>query len=143
MRNSKTRVMSITAMFAAIASLLMFFEMPLPFMPPFLKLDISSVPVLILGFMFGPMPAVMAAAVKDIVHVFSTQTGGVGELADFLITSSFAVTASLVYMKNKNTILVEPEKNELNFFHTFIKNLHISVCGNWEEDICIEYVDLK
>ena len=49
----------------------------------------------------------------------------------------------LVYLKNKNTILVEPEKNELNFFHTFIKNLHISVCGNWEEDICIEYVDLK
>ncbi len=102
MRNSKTRVMSITAMFAAIASLLMFFEMPLPFMPPFLKLDISSVPVLILGFMFGPMPAVMAAAVKAIVHVFSTQTGGVGELADFLITSSFAVSASLVYMKNKS-----------------------------------------
>lgn len=102
MKNSRTKKMAVTAMFAAIASLLMYLEMPLPFMPPFLKLDISSVPILIAGFMFGPMPAILAAAVKDLVHLMSTQTGGVGELADFLITCAFVVSASLVYRHNKS-----------------------------------------
>lgn len=102
MKNSRTKMMAVTAMFAAIASLLMYLEMPLPFMPPFLKLDISCVPILIAGFMFGPMPAIMAAAVKALVHLMSTQTGGVGELADFLVTCAFVISASMIYKNHKS-----------------------------------------
>lgn len=41
----------------------------------------------------------MVTLIKDLFHVLSTTTGGVGELADFLILSSFAVTAGLIHRK--------------------------------------------
>lgn len=71
-------------------------------MPPFLKVDISGVPILIMAFLYGPLPAIYVTLIKDLVHLLSTQTGGVGELADFIILSSFAVVASLIYQKHKN-----------------------------------------
>jgi riboflavin transporter FmnP len=98
---SSVRKMTVLAMFAAISTLLMYLEMPLPFLPPFLKLDISGAPVLIASFMFGPASAVAVTAVKDLVHLLSTQTGGVGELADFIILSSFAIVAGLIYRHKK------------------------------------------
>ena len=95
----RTRRVTITAMFGAIATILMFFELPIPFMPPFLKFDPSSVPILIGSFILGPAAGVVMVFIKAFVHFFSSTTGGVGELADFIITSSFVVTAALVYRR--------------------------------------------
>lgn len=93
------------AMFAALSTLLMFFEFPLPFLPTFLKLDFSDVPVLIGAFIFGPIAGIAITLVKDIIHaLFATTTAGVGELADFIITGSFVLTASLIYNFKKNTL---------------------------------------
>lgn len=96
----KIRRVTVTAMFAALASILMFFEMPLPFMPPFLKLDPSAVPILIGSFILGPAAGAAMVFIKAFVHFFSSTTGGVGELADFIITSSFVVTAAIVYRRH-------------------------------------------
>ena len=93
---SKTRMITLIGVFAAISTILMFIEMPLPLMPPFLKIDLSGVPILIIGFMYGPMPAIYVTIIKDLVHMLSSQTGCVGELADILVLSSFAVVSSLV-----------------------------------------------
>ena len=79
---SKTRMITLIGVFAAISTILMFIEMPLPLMPPFLKIDLSGVPILIIGFMYGPMPAIYVTIIKDLVHMLSSQTGCVGELAD-------------------------------------------------------------
>lgn len=92
-----TRRITYTALFAALATVVMYFEMPLPFMPPFLKLDFSGAVILIAGFIFGPVSALLITLVKDLIHLLSTQTGGVGELADFIISSSLVVTASVIY----------------------------------------------
>ncbi len=96
----KVRRITVTAMFAALATILMFFEIPVPFMPPFLKLDPSAVPILIGGFILGPVAGVAMVFVKAFVHFFSSTTGGVGELADFIITSSFVVMAAIVYRRH-------------------------------------------
>lgn len=100
-RHSKVDVKTIayTALFAALATVLMMFSFPLPFFPPFLKFDLSGVPILLTSFMFGPIPAVLAAAVKDLINLMFSTSGGVGELSDFLITSSFAVCAGAVYRR--------------------------------------------
>lgn len=98
--SQKTRKLTITALLSAVAAALMALEMPLPFMPPFLKLDPSSVPILIGGFVLGPLSAMVMALIKALIHALSTTTGGVGELADFIITSSFAVTAALIYKRH-------------------------------------------
>lgn len=96
----RTRRITVTAMFATIATLLMYFELPLPFMPPFLKVDPSAIPILIGSFILGPAAGIAMAFFKAFVHFFSSTTGGVGELADFIITASFAVSASLVYRRH-------------------------------------------
>lgn len=86
-------------LFAAVATALMYLEFPLPFMPPFLKVDLSGAVTLLAAFMFGPIQAVLITAVKDLIHFFTSTSGGVGQLADFLITSSFAVAASAIYRR--------------------------------------------
>lgn len=90
------------AVMAAIAAVLMYIEFPLPGFPPFLKLDVSGVPVMVGSFMYGPVAGVAVAAVKSILHLFSTTSAGVGELADFLMTGSFAFAAGVVYKKCKS-----------------------------------------
>jgi riboflavin transporter FmnP len=100
--SKRTRYVVFTAMLAAISTILMFLEFPLPIFPPFLKIDLSDVPVLIGAFVLGPIPAVMITLIKDLIHLSVTQTGGVGELADFLVTGSLALTAGLIYKMRKN-----------------------------------------
>ena len=97
-----TRRLTVNAMFAAIATLLMYVEFPLPFLPPFLKIDLSGVVVLLAAFLFGPVPAVLITLVKNLVHLMSSSSGGVGQLADFIILSSFVVTAALIYRRKKD-----------------------------------------
>ena len=47
--------MTLTAMLAAIAVILMYMEIPVPFMPGFIKLDISDLPALFGSFIYGPL----------------------------------------------------------------------------------------
>ena len=97
---SKVQKITLIGLFAAISTILMFFEMPLPLMPPFLKVDLSAVPILIMGFMYGPIPAIYVTVIKDLIHMLSSQTGCVGELADIIVISSFAVVSSLLFRRN-------------------------------------------
>lgn len=96
---TNTRMLTYSAMFAAIATVLMYLEFPLPFMPPFLKLDLSGIVSLLAAFMFGWLPAVMITLVKDIIHLASSSTGGVGQVADFLMISAFCSMGSLFYRR--------------------------------------------
>ena len=97
--NQRTRVLTYTALMAAISTVVMFFEFTFPPFPPFLKFDLSGLPILLTAFIMGPVQAIIVTLIKDLFHVLSTTTGGVGELADFLILSSFAVTAGLIHKK--------------------------------------------
>ena len=69
MENKKinTKTLVIVSMLGAIAALLMFIEISLPFAPTFVKFDISDLPVLISGFLFGPFLGVLTAVIKIII----------------------------------------------------------------------------
>jgi riboflavin transporter len=107
-RKMSTRKLTSLALLAALAAILMFLETAIPFMPPFLKLDISEIPVLLGAFAFGPGSAVIIELIKNLIHLPFTQTAGVGELANFLAGSMFAGTAGAVYhfMKNKKGAII-------------------------------------
>ena len=62
---SKVQMITLVGVFAAISTILMCFELPLPLMPPFLKVDLSGVPILIMGFLYGPLPAIYVTIIKD------------------------------------------------------------------------------
>ena len=49
--------LTLIGMMGALASVLMLFRFPLPFMPPFLSFDLAGVPELIGGFALGPFSA--------------------------------------------------------------------------------------
>ncbi|MCK9251665.1 MAG: ECF transporter S component [Clostridiales bacterium] len=87
---------------AAGAILLMYLELVLPFMPTFLKFDFSEVVVLLAAFSMGPLTAVLIELVKNLAHLPTTGTGGVGELANFVIGSAFVGTAGLIYRNMKS-----------------------------------------
>ncbi len=105
---SKTHVLVKTSMLSVIAFVLMLLESQIPFFPEFLKIDLSDLPALIAGLAMGPLAGVSVEAVKNILHLLMTSTGGVGELANFLVGSSIVVPAALVYRyrKTKMTALV-------------------------------------
>lgn len=102
------RKATMTAMLAAISYIMAFAEFPVPLSPSFARMDLSDFPALIGAFAFGPSVGVMIELVKNGLQLLSTSTGGVGELANFLIGSSYVLTAGLIYKwhKTKETAVI-------------------------------------
>lgn len=90
-----------TAMLSAIAYVLMFLDFSVPFMPSFIKMDLSELPALIGSFAYGPVAGVIICLIKNVLHLFITTTGGVGELSNFLLGASFVLVAGGVYRFKK------------------------------------------
>ncbi len=93
-----------TGILAAIAFILMYIEIGIPIVPPWLKLDISDFPALLAGFSLGPVSGIIVQAIKAILFFLlkNSGTGGVGELANFLMGVAFVLPAALIYMKKKS-----------------------------------------
>ena len=89
-------------MLSAIAFILMFLELKIPLFPEFLKIDISDLPALVGAFAFGPLAGVLVELIKNLLHLLRTSTGGVGELANFLVGIALVIPAAYVYTKNKS-----------------------------------------
>lgn len=95
------RNMAVTAIMAAVASVLMLLSFSVPFVPPFLKLDFSEFPALLAAFSIGPVSGAAVCFLKNLVNLPATSTGGAGELCNFLMGVTFVVPAGLLYRKNR------------------------------------------
>ncbi|WP_238543527.1 ECF transporter S component [Pelosinus sp. HCF1] len=102
MISANTRYITKIGILSAIAVILMFFEVPLPMMPSFLKLDASELPAIIGGFVLGPMAGVIIELIKNVLHAANTQTMGIGEIANFLVGVAFILPASYLYRRYKS-----------------------------------------
>ncbi len=90
---------------SVMAYILMVLEFPLPMFPAFLKVDLSDVPALIGGFALGPVAGTLIQLVKVFLHfITKTQTGGVGELANFIIGASYVIPATMIYHLKKDKL---------------------------------------
>ena len=98
-----TRMITQIGMLGAIATVLMLFEIPLPFAPSFYEIDFSEVPVLIGCFSMGPLAGALIELVKIILNfvINGTATAGVGEIANYIIGISLCVPAGIIYKKSK------------------------------------------
>jgi len=97
----RTRYLVISAMLSAVSIVLMQFDFSVPFMPSFIKMDLSDLPALIGSFAMGPLYGVIIALVKNLLHLLRTSTGGIGELSNFLLSAMFVLPAGLIYQKGK------------------------------------------
>ena len=99
--NEKIRKMTFTAMLGAVATVLMFVDFSVPFMPGFIKMDISELPALIAGFAYGPLSGVCVCLIKNLINLLRTTTSGVGELCNFMLGIAFILPSSIIYKKMK------------------------------------------
>ena len=103
---SPARRVSFIAVFGAIAALLMYIEISLPFAPAFYQIDFSEVPVLICTFYLGPVSGVICEFVKVLLKLLlkGTSTAFVGDFANFAVGCSLVLPASIIYHIKKNKI---------------------------------------
>lgn len=104
MKSSKVnaRTIAMTGMLGALATVLMFLEFPIPMLiPPFIKFDFSELPALLAAYSMGPVSGIAVCFIKNIINLLHTQTGGVGELSNFILGVCFVLPAGLIYKKHK------------------------------------------
>ncbi len=91
------------AIFSALSFVTYLLEIPIMASTPatFLQLDFSNVFVLLAGFVYGPIPAIIVTLVKELIHILVGSTGGVGELANIILTVVFVVVPTIVYQHKK------------------------------------------
>ena len=99
-----TRKISMIGLFSAVSAVLMVFDLPVPFAPPFYKIDLSELPVLVIAFAYGPVAGVMTEFVKILLKLVmkSTSTAFVGELANFAVGCTMVLPASILYLVKKS-----------------------------------------
>lgn len=101
-RRINVRKITMTAMLSAVSSVLMFFSFNVPLMPSFIKMDLSELPALIAAYTIGPVSGVVVCLVKNLVNLFFSTTGGIGELSNFLLGAFFVFPAGLIYQKMRS-----------------------------------------
>ena len=101
-KNFNVRKLTITAMLAAVSSVLMFFSFNVPLMPSFIKMDFSELPALFASITLEPVSGVVVCLVKNLVNLFFSTTGGVGELSNFILGAFFVLPVGILCRKNKS-----------------------------------------
>lgn len=99
----EVKVLTKVALLAAVAGVLMLFEAPLWFAPSFYKLDLSELAVMVGALSMGPVAGMLIELIKILLNFVlnGTITGGIGEVANFVIGCAFVMPAAWIYQKNK------------------------------------------
>ena len=109
-QRGNAKVIAKVGVLSAVAAVLMLLEFPLWFAPNFYELDFSEVPVLLGTFALGPSAGVAIEFVKILINFVlnGTETGGIGELANFIVGCSFILPAGYIYKHKKsfNTAII-------------------------------------
>ena len=101
-------MIAVVAVMTALSAILQFLEFSVPFVPSFLKYDFSDLPAFITAFAISPFAGVLVELIKNLIHLIFTQTGGVGEFANFLIGAALVLPAGIIYKikKTRKTAII-------------------------------------
>jgi len=97
------------SIFAALGTILMFFEFPILIWLPFLKVDLSDVVTLIGTFAYGPVGGILIALIKSMVHVIVTGSGLAGVIgngAAFVGAVSLLLPFNYFWKKDKKVLAI-------------------------------------
>ena len=98
-----TRNLVAVGILGAIGAVLMILNFNIPtIMPAFIKLDFSELPAIIATFAYGPIGGIMVCLVKNLLNfILASNTGGAGELSNFILGCAYVIPAGLIYKKNR------------------------------------------
>ena len=114
--------------FAAIAFVLQLMGKFLPKVGGFLDIEFSDLPAIILSFAEGPVAGILTELIKNLIHITVTSTGGIGELANFLVNGVFVYTLGIIYLQSKtktNAVIALAVSTIVLAFAAFYANLYI------------------
>ena len=100
-RRFTAKRLALMAVFVALSYVVSLFDFPLFPAAPFLKLDFGNVFILLISFLLGPIEGVVVCALKETLRIIGSSSGGVGELANMLVTTSYILLPSVVYRYKK------------------------------------------
>lgn len=96
-----TKQMVTLAMLSALAYVLMLIHLPFKYLG-FLELEFSDVPAVVASLVYGPVAGVVVELVKNAIKaVTATTTGGVGELANFMISACYVIPLGILFQRLK------------------------------------------
>lgn len=128
MQKSKASKLVILSILGTISLVLFFINFPMPFLPPYLKIDFSDVPALMASLIFSPMAGVIVVAIKNLLYFAVSGAGDpIGVAANFLAGVMFVVPVGLIYHKFKGvksivsglitgTVIMAVGMSVLNYF---------------------------
>lgn len=98
-----TRSLVMIGMLGAISGILMVLDFHIPFSPTFVKFDFSDLPVMLGGFLLGPLAGVLIAVIKILLNFLlnGTSTMFVGEISNLILAIAFVLPASIIYSRHK------------------------------------------
>lgn len=128
MSSSKLVKLVILALLGTISLVLFFLNFPLPFLPPYLKIDFSEVPALIAALIFSPVAGVIVISIKNLLYLAVSGAGDpIGVIANFLAGIMFVFPVAFLYHKYKgvksivsglvsSTLIMAIGMSALNYF---------------------------
>ena len=101
-RGENIRHMTSIAIFATLSIILyLTLKFNLPIFPSFLKINFSNLPIIIGGFLLGPVEGMIIIIIRTIIVLPFSGTFFVGELADLIISSIILLSSSIFYAHHK------------------------------------------
>ncbi len=98
------RKLVFTAMLSAVAFVLQkFLSFPLPFVPSFITFDFSDSAALMASLTMGPASGAVVCLVKNLLGLFGSTTGGVGEISNFILSCALVVPAGFIAKKTNSS----------------------------------------
>ena len=99
---------ALMAIFTALSFVVSMLEFPIFPQAEFLKLDFGNVFIMLIGFLLGPVEGMIVLVIKELLYIPVGGTGGVGQLANIIVTSSFLLVPSISYKFHKGLKTVIP-----------------------------------
>ena len=97
-KRNAIKFIAITGILSALAAVIQMFEIPLPMLiPSFVKLDFSEIPAILATFLVSPVSGLAVCLIKNLIHLFTTNSAGVGELANFILGACMVLPAGIIY----------------------------------------------
>lgn len=98
--------LALIAAFTALAFGASFLDFPIFPAAPFLKLDFTFAIMLIAAYMLGALSGEMTVIIFTLFRLPLSQTGMIGELANFIMAQFFVVIPSLIYERKRKFSVV-------------------------------------
>jgi riboflavin transporter FmnP len=94
------------AFMGALSFGLMMLKLPVKYLG-FLEVEFSDIPAVVCGFAYGPVAGILVELIKNVIKaITASSTGGVGEIANFVVSVGFVLPSSLIYRKIKNKVVM-------------------------------------